>query len=158
MVRDDDASFSFHQPRQRFDDGLFRGRIKTSGGFIENQNRSVADDCPGNRYTLSLSTRERNAAFADHGAVTLRQLLDKIMRIRLFGCTYDLVPCGIWPAVCNVFPDGGVEEQRFLQNEAYLLSNGFQFVATDVFAINFNRARLRIVYPRDETDDCGLSS
>src|ERR1700722_20592631 len=91
MVGDHDACLSFHKAFQRFDDSLFRGRIKTGGGFVEDQNRSVADDCAGNRDTLALPAGKRDATFAHHCSVTFGQLHDKLVSIRLFSSTYDLV-------------------------------------------------------------------
>jgi hypothetical protein len=64
----------------------FRSGIQTSGGLVENQDRSVADDRTGNGDALALPAGQCHAAFAEHGVIPFRHFVDELMRIGHFGC------------------------------------------------------------------------
>ena len=48
--------------------------VERTGGFIQDQNRRVFQNCPRNGDTLALAARQRRAAFTDHEVVTARLL------------------------------------------------------------------------------------
>src|SRR5262245_33562088 len=52
--------------------------VETGHGFVENQNRRLADGGAGNGDSLALAVRERDAPLAENGVIALRQLLDEI--------------------------------------------------------------------------------
>ena len=82
MMRDHDARPSFHQPVQRLHHRLLGRWIQSRGGFVENQDRRVADDRARNRDALPLPAGKRGAALAEHRRITLRQLLDEFVGVR----------------------------------------------------------------------------
>jgi len=61
-----------HQPRQGFlHQGLALG-VERGGGFVEQQQRRIAQDGAGDGDALALAARQCHAAFAEHGLVTVR--------------------------------------------------------------------------------------
>jgi len=119
---DDDGRSTSHQLVQGFDDGLFRGGIQTHGRLVKNQERSIADDCPGNGYSLALTAGERDSALADHGVVALRHFLDKLLRVGEFCSVPDFFGRGAGLPIGNVLPNRGAKEQRVLKDKTDLIS------------------------------------
>ena len=63
---------------------------RPDGGFVENQDRRVADDGAGDRDALALAARQRDAALADHRVVAVGHRLDELVRVGQFGRAPDL--------------------------------------------------------------------
>ena len=57
----------------------------------------------------------------------------------------------------DVFGDRAAEEDRFLQDVADLVAQGFEFVVGDVLAVDPDCAGLHVVEPGDEAYDGGLA-
>src|SRR6185437_9618983 len=96
---DHNCSFALHQTVERFKDEFFRGRIESGTGFIEYEDRSIADDGAGNSDALTLSTGESDAAFADDRVVPVRELSNKFIGIGQFGNTQYFRTISAWLAV-----------------------------------------------------------
>src|SRR5262249_61791055 len=65
-MRDHDDGASLHQASQRLDHQMLRFRVQSSGWFVQNQNRAVANHRPRDRDALALATRERLTTLANH--------------------------------------------------------------------------------------------
>ena len=53
--------------------------IEGAGGFIEDQNPRLTQDCTSNRNSLTLAAGQGTAAFADDRVIALRQLENKVV-------------------------------------------------------------------------------
>ena len=80
IMGDGDGRSSLHQRPQRSDDGFLGGGVQAGGRLVENQDRRIANDRPGNGDALALTAREGGAALADHGVVAVGHLFDEFMR------------------------------------------------------------------------------
>ena len=89
---------------------LFRPRIQGRGGFIQYQDRSVADKSPGNGYACFLTTRKKLATFAARGIVAFGHLNDEVVSIGMFGRLLDLLLGWILFAKTNVDANWQVKE------------------------------------------------
>ena len=77
----DQRGAPLHQPIKRdLDDGLVLG-IHCRECFIQNQNRSIAQNSPRNGDPLALPTRKANSSLTDNGVVALGQKSNKLMGI-----------------------------------------------------------------------------
>ena len=77
-VGDDKGGPVLHQVFQGLLDLSFRFGVKGRGGLVENQDRRVLQDRPGDGDPLAFAAGEPGAAFADDGIETLRQIVDEI--------------------------------------------------------------------------------
>ena len=80
----------------------------------------VANDGAGDGDALTLTARQRVAAFADDGVVAVRQPRDELVGVGQLGRSNDFLARGAGLAVGDVLRDGGVEQHRLLQHEADL--------------------------------------
>ena len=65
-VRDNDRRAVLHQIRQRISHQGFGRLVQRARRLVENQNRGILDDRPGDCETLTLSTRECHTAHPEH--------------------------------------------------------------------------------------------
>ena len=135
-VSDHDGRLALHQPVQSLEDQLFRGRVETRAGLVQNQDGAVADHGASDGDALALAAGEGHAPLANHGVVTLRHLLDELMRVGQLGGAENLGAAGFRLAVRDVVPDRAVEQQSLLQHEADLLAHRFLRETADVAAVD----------------------
>ena len=64
---------------------------------------------------------------------------------------------GIGPGERHVLPNGSIEQERFLQDDAELRAIGVQADGGKIDAIHQHGSRLRPVKRGDQTDDGGLA-
>ena len=138
---------------QSLEHELFRGGVQSRRGFVQNKNRRVADDGAGNRNALPLAAREGHASLSQHRVISFRQLLDEFVGIRLFGGAQYLGAARFGLSVCDVLPDGSMEQNGFLQYKTDLLAKRFLPEALYIDAVNLDGSRDRIVEARNQTDD-----
>ena len=93
---------SSHEPKQRILDQPLRVAVERAGGFVEDQNRRVPEQCPGNRDPLPLATREPRTPLAQTGVVAVRQLGDEAVGVGGAGRRFDLGLSGVGPAERDV--------------------------------------------------------
>ena len=72
-VRDQDGGPVGGQPVQGAVDGRLGGRVDRAGGVVQDQHPGIGDHRPGQRQPLPLPAGQRQAAFADHRVVAVRQ-------------------------------------------------------------------------------------
>src|SRR5215831_4933570 len=147
-----------HQARQGFNHELLRFRVECRRGFVEDENRAVADQGAGNPDTLTLPAGKCFASFANHRVVSEWQLRDKFIRIGRFRRGNDVVSSGAAPAVGDVVGDGAAEEHGLLQHVGDSGAEALKRVVADVGAVDRDFARSRIVEPRNEADHRGLAA
>ena len=118
VVRDDDRGAARHQPAQRSEHPLPRRGVQPGGRLVEEQQRRIPDDGPGDREPLALTARQQPAALADPGVVALVEPRDEAVRVGGFGRRAHLRVGGVGLAPPDVLGDGAVEDQGLLQHRA----------------------------------------
>src|SRR5262249_25510853 len=107
-------------------------------------------ECAGDRDTLALAARERDAALADHGVVALRQALDELVRLRGPRSLLHLVLRELTATERDVVADGGAEEERILRDHADLASQRRERDVADVHAVDHDAPSEDVVEARHE--------
>ena len=103
-----------------------RGRLARPGVVVVGEREIGADTvliatgAQPRVLPAAVPARERRAPLADQGVVALVELPDKLVRVREPGRLFDLGARGVGLAVGDVLPDGGMKQQRVLQNKADL--------------------------------------
>ena len=142
---------AFHDRAQRVVNQFFGCRVNRRGGVIEYENARVSQDGSGQCNSLTLTTRDCHAPLPHHGVVPLRQRVDKGMHTRYPSCCLNFLLRCIRSCVCNVGSHGVREEEGFLERDADLMSQRVERHITYVNTIDADRARGRVVEPRQES-------
>ncbi len=132
-------------------DVLLAFQIDLAGGFVEDQNRRIAQDRPSKRNPLPLAAREAVAAGSDHRLVSVGKLLfDEAIRVGLPSRLDDLLVRRVRCAVANVVVDRVIEQQRLLRDQPDLTPQIAQTDLAHVDAVELYAATRRIDEPEDQ--------
>ena len=123
-MRDGDHGPAFGQTLERDLDLLFALGVERGGGFVEQEDRRVLEQCARDREPLLLAAGEEAAFVADDRLVALRLGHDEVVRVGGLGGGVDFFRGGIEPAELDVFEDGVVKQKRLLRDEADLFAQG----------------------------------
>ncbi len=77
-VCDDQRGAAFHQMFQGNLHGTFGLGVERAGGFVEQQDGGVFQQCPGDHDTLLLAAGQTGAVFAEFTVKTCGQCLDEV--------------------------------------------------------------------------------
>ena len=92
--------------------------IKERGcGFVQNDDRRVLHNRPGDGNALALAAGKRAACLADDGVKALRQCHDKVVAPRLLCIGLHLLHGGIGLSEADVIGDGVREQMGPLEHE-----------------------------------------
>src|SRR5205809_1442116 len=80
-VRDDEHRAVRHEPLDRLLHQPLGLGVERAGGLIENEDRWIAEQCPGNRDPLALATGKPRAALAQERAIALGEEPDEVVRV-----------------------------------------------------------------------------
>ena len=116
-VRDDQRGAAPHHLAQRGVDLRLQARVDSRGGVVEDQHPGIGDQGPGQRHPLPLAAGQSQALLADHGVVTVGQPDDELVGLRRLGCGDDLLIGGVRPAVGDVVPHRGGEQEAVLHDQ-----------------------------------------
>ena len=117
-MRDHERGAAFHDLVERALHQRLALGIEGAGRLVEQQDRRVAQHRAGDRNSLPLPGRERHAALAEHGGVTLRQRQDEIMREGRLGRRLDLRLARSLGAVGDIGGDSVGKQRRLLRHES----------------------------------------
>src|SRR5262249_50953027 len=99
-----------------------------------------------------------STAFADEAAVSLRHLLNKLIRLRPERRLNNLFLGRIGSAVGDVLANSGGEKKGVLEDNCDLSAQRFLRSLADIATIEHHIARSRIVKPRHQTEQCAFAS
>src|SRR5437879_13783523 len=85
---------SLHQVLERCLNGALRFRSQGTGGFVQDQDRRVLQEGPGNSQPLSLTSGQQYSFFPDYGAEPIFLFHDKIIGKGVLGRLNDLLGTG----------------------------------------------------------------
>ena len=93
-------------------DRLFAFAVQCAGRLVQQQDRRVLQQCPGDRQPLTLSAGELHAAVADHGGEAIGQRLDELAAVRHLGGGQHVLPRSRrgGRSGCSPAPNGGTGE------------------------------------------------
>ena len=106
---DEDGPTLGEAPDRRQDVGLGRA-VETGRRLVEEEQRSVAEEGPGQRDPLALAGGEASAPLAEHGANALRQPSDHVAEPRVLDRLLQRGVVGVVSAEPDVVGDGRGEE------------------------------------------------
>ena len=156
-VRHNDGCAILHQIFERALHQAFAFGIECRSGFVENQNRRIAQDGACDADALPLSAREPTAAVADVGFVALLGSHDKVVRIGNFGCGHHFVHRGRLDAKGDVVEKYIIEQNHLLIDIAHQQAQRLQVEVRDVGAIDRDAALIDIVEARNKIDQRGFA-
>ena len=87
------------------------------GGFVQNDDRRVLHNCPGDRDALALAAGKRAAGLADDGVKAVRQRHDKVIAARLLRSGLHLLHGGFGLSKADIVGNGVREQIDPLEHE-----------------------------------------
>ena len=119
--------------------------VQVRRGLVQDQDRGVAQDGPGDADALALPAGQADAAVAEPRLHALRQLPDEVGGVGgPGGAPHLLVGPSVPVAVGDVRADGVVEDHRLLADDAHLAAERRQRVRPDVGAVDLDPAAVGV--------------
>ena len=114
-------------------------------GFVKDQQAGLLEHGPGDGDPLALTAGEGAAAFAHPGAIPLRQIHDEVMGASHLGGCRDLFRCGFRAGEDDVLPNGTIEQQAVLRDDADLATHGPKLKLSNVVAVEKDATVFRLI-------------
>ena len=127
-----------------------RVHVESRNGFVENQDRSLAQDSARETDPLTLSAGQRDTAFTNQRVVTIGQLADEVGGADEASRLHDLFGCSAPGGEGDILRDGSAEKKRFLRQRRYALSQTGDSIVTDIPAIDPDGSGVPLVQTQDE--------
>ncbi len=134
-MRDSDDRFARREGVNGILHNFFALGVERGIGLIQQQDGRVTQNGAGDGNALLLTAGEIAAAFADDGIVTVADLFDEFMRMRLLRCGDDLRLGGIQAAIANVLTNSVVKQEGVLADKADIATQGRLRESADVRTI-----------------------
>ncbi len=115
-VGDHEGRASVHEPPQGVLDEDLALRVQGAGRLVEQQDRGVAQDGPGQGDALALAARELHAPLPHQRGEALGELVGELRDVGGRGGRADLVLGGAGPGEGDVVPQAAVEHRGFLRD------------------------------------------
>ena len=141
---------------RRLDEHL-RAGVDRARRFVEDEDRRVGEERPGDGEELLLPRAHRATFIVDDGVVAVRQGVHEAVDVRGSGGSEDLVLGGRRVAVGDVLPDRAAEQPRVLQHHADVRPQLAARHRRDVAVVECDAAAVELVEPHDEVDERGLA-
>ena len=127
--------------------------VHVIGGFVEDQEGGSDEEGSGEGEALALTAGEEDPVFADHGIVSVGELLDEGVGEGVAGGLLDLGERGVGTCVGDIVADGAGDQGRVLGDDADLASEvgDVEFVVGNV--IGAKRAGVGAVKAEDDLEE-----
>ena len=106
------------QAGHRLLDEHFGARVDAARGLVEDEDRRVRHERPGDRDELLLTGRDVRGVLVDDGVVALGLSPREVIDVRGLGGGVDLLVGGALSPVSDVVPDRSCEQPGVLKNHA----------------------------------------
>src|SRR5579871_1239372 len=116
-VRDDQGRAPRQETIQRLFDHCLRVAIERAGGFVENKNARIAQDCACDGNALAFAAGKPNAAFAHLRVVTARERAYEIVDVCVARRGPHFVVGCVEPSVTNILEYRRAKKLRILWND-----------------------------------------
>ncbi|CRM72492.1 hypothetical protein [Pseudomonas sp. 22 E 5] len=155
-----------HQGRAALHD-LVQGRLNVPlgfgvegrGGLVQNQQRRVLQQGPGDCQALTLAAGQQHAVLTDLGIEAFGQLVDEVFGVSIRSRRFNVGP---WRAgqvaVGDVVGHGVAEQRDMLGHLGNVLTQVEQLVVFDLYAVEQDLAAFVVVETRDQAGQCGLAA
>ena len=157
-MRDQDACPAFNQRINRLLDQAFGNGIQRGGGLVEDQQRRVLQQHPGDGNPLLLSAGKLQSPVAHHRIQPLRLTGDEIPDVRLPAGLDHLLLRRLRLGVQQVVPDGSVEQIGFLGHHADAVPQGLKILLPHVHAVKEHPSPAHVPQPGNQVHDGALSA
>ena len=131
--------------------------VQRRRGLVEEQDRRVLQDRPGDGHALALPARQPRAPIADDRVVAVGQRRDEVVGVGGHGRGHHLIVAGVQPAVADVLRHGPAKEGRFLRHQADLATQAVDGHVADIHAIDADGPRGHVPQARDEPGERRLA-
>ena len=116
---DDDGRAILHEVLYGILDEAFGLGVEGRSGFVEDEDRRVFEDSAGDRYALTLATREARTTVANVGLIAIGGSHDEIVGIGNASGLFDFGLCGRFDTEGDIVIYGVVEEDSLLVDIAH---------------------------------------
>ena len=116
---DDDGSAILHEVLDSILNEAFGLGVEGRSGFVEDEDRRVFENSAGDRYALTLTSREARATVANVGLISIRRCYNEIVGVGNASCLFDLGLCSRFYSKGNIVIYGVVEEDSLLVDIAH---------------------------------------
>ncbi len=140
------------QPGHRLLDEDLCARVDAARRLVEDEDRRVCDERPGDRDELLLAGRDVGGVLVDHGVVPLRLGPHEVIDVRGLGGGSDLLARGAFAPVRDVVPDRPGEQPRVLKNHAECPPHVVTDEVARVDAIEQDASRVDLVETHEKVD------
>src|SRR3989454_4332882 len=131
--------------------------VERTGGLVEDQDLWVRDDRAGDGDTLALAARQANPPVADHRVVPVGERHDEVVGVPDLRGADDGRLRDLVPAVRDVLPDRGVEQERLLRDDAEKPPIGRLLERPQIPPVDGNRTLQRVIEAEDEVRERRLA-
>ena len=145
---DHEHGASLEEVIQSLADRPFGVRVGGGGGLVQDHDRGVGQQCPGDPDALTFPAGEPGVV--DDGVVALRQLHDALMDLGRLCCRPHLLIGGLRSAQGDVVAHAGPQQLHVLQQDRDLCVQLIGGEAADVDAVDADGSRLRVPHPRQQ--------
>src|SRR5215208_6977159 len=152
IVGNDQGRLPGHEAIQGFLHLRLALDVESRHRLVQDQDGGVADDGPGDGYSLALPSGEGVAPLADDGLVSIFEVNDEVVGVGCFGGLDNLLRRSVQLSVDDVLLDGGAEEDRVLEDDPDLLAQGLELVVLYVSPIDPDGASSGFVEAEDKAD------
>src|SRR5207248_4885154 len=139
------------QPLSCLHDRSFRFEINRTCRLVQNQDRSVFQECPRESDALPFASREGRTAFADDSLITIGKSHDKIVSVGCLRSFDDVVLSSVGGRVGDVVGDSPRKQYWVLRNQAELAPQIRQFVFANINTIKENLPVSGVIKTREQT-------
>ena len=157
-VGDGDGGAAAGQGLEGLLNRLFAFGVDVAGGLVEDQDRRIVEDRPGDREALPFAAGETRAALAEPGVVAERRVEDELVGLGRFGGGDRLLGRAGGQAVNQIVPDRAAEQERLLQHDADLLAELLRRELAYVNAVDQHAAFVHVVETAEQVDQRRLAA
>ena len=132
--------------------------VDRAGRLVEDQDRRVGEERPGDGEQLLLAGADVAALVVDHRVVAVGQRVHEAVDVGRPRRLEDLLLGGVEVAVGDVVADRAAEQPGVLQHHADARRAGrARVIVGDVDAVEGDPAAVELVEPHDQVDERGLA-
>ena len=132
-------------------------RVDRARRLVEDENRRIGEECPGDRHELALTGAEVAALIIDDGVVAVGKRVDEAVDVADPRRLDDLLLGCAMGAVGDVVADGPAEQPGILEDHPDLGPQSPARHRGDVDAIEADRPVIELVEAHDEVDQRRLA-
>ena len=154
---DDERRPALHQPRHRPLDEHLGPRVDRRRRLVEDEDRRVGEERPGDRQELLLAGREVRRVVVDDRVVAVGQRPHEVVDVGGLGGGQDLVLGRVEPAVGDVLADRAVEQPRVLEDHPELAAQVVAGQLAGVDAVDRDPPAVDLVEAHQQVDERRLA-